>query len=289
MGEVHFGDITLGSYNCLPKNSQIVPYHAPEKLTMLATPQVDWLWPSGVRTAFDREVTAKSISSTMPLDAAHSRWEEETKGHWFGDNYNRADFKKAHESWNEWPFHLTDTQIYYNYVQHYGYHSQPWALYHETTFLGSPSAFVGVLVGVAPLVFCTNPVQGKATKIYTESSSFRVSNKTTQETEIGFTIQAGASISGFTPKLAHTFKWSKTTTHTSEVKHTSGEQTTVQLDEGQWGRMEVRACAGVYDGWICYRRPEQGKQRFAAYPMRTALHVPGFASAVTEKKAVGTV
>ncbi|MGW7103270.1 hypothetical protein [Streptomyces sp. NPDC054838] len=69
-----------------------------------------------------------------------------------------------------------------------------------------------------------------------------------------------------------------TTTNTTEVTKTHTETSGITIEKNEWARIDVRLCAGVYEGWLAFHNSRTGK--IEMYPVRGIVHVPGFVSPV---------
>jgi hypothetical protein len=282
MSASKFGDIQVGRYNCLPRDSGKVPYTAPTSIFLSRLPSfqnvVQWYPTMGVVTpTWDHHVTESQIKAEMKLEDAYTQLTEKTKGHWHGHDFDKSNVTVIHQSWSQWPKGCQeDNALKTLYGQ-----DAPLAALCQLCGMknGRPAAFVGNLVGVAPFVCATVPVEGEVTKEYVDEESVSVTNSTTEGWEFGLSAEAGINVKGAEVKRTASFKWSKVTTQTTVVTKTHSDSTKLPVKTGEWGRLDVRVCAGLYSGWLAYKTNENNNA-IGLYPMRAPIHVPDFASPV---------
>ncbi|MEU6868623.1 hypothetical protein ABZ924_36250 [Streptomyces sp. NPDC046876] len=275
-----FGDIMVGDYNVLPRDSKQTPYTAPETMFLNRMPHmVSPILYAPMQLGWCRNFSRAQVEKEFPLADGYQELTRKAEGHWWGKSFHQDKVVHVHENWSEWPLGMNDKAIEQSKELH-GQDSQPWFF----GFIPMVAVFVGRLVGVAPQVCATIPCQGPIEKEYLDSVRVTVTNSTTEGFEFGLSAEAGINVKGAEVKRGASFKWSKSTTQTTEVSKSHDEKTTLKIHkEGQWGRIDVRLCAGVYAGWIAY--PVLGDdscEKFGIYPMLAPVHVPGFASPVAE-------
>ncbi|MFF7258248.1 hypothetical protein [Streptomyces microflavus] len=90
--------------------------------------------------------------------------------------------------------------------------------------------------------------------------------------------EAGIDAKGASVKRTASFRWSKTTSESTELTKEHDESTTLPLKENQWGRLDIRMCAGLYAGYVAYRGIGDDSGKFGIYPMLAPVHVPGLGS-----------
>ncbi|MGW7103774.1 ETX/MTX2 family pore-forming toxin [Streptomyces sp. NPDC054838] len=273
-----FGDILIGSINCLPRDSKKPPFNAPSTIVH------KWAFEAvrkgklkEQRAGFDVVATRADIEKTLKLEDAYTRLAAETKGHWAGKDFDKSNVSVVHNSMRDNPEKLSVQE-----AVEFG------LLYDPDMFVAAimvadaarkqPVAFVGDLVGVAPHLTATLPEEGEKTIEYSETTTVSVSQSTQEGWEVGLTAEAGVNFKGGEVKRSLSVKWAKTTTNTTEVTKTHTETSGITIPKNEWARMDVRLCAGVYEGWLAFHNRRTGK--IEMYPVRGIVHVPGFVSPV---------
>ncbi len=206
------------------------------------------------------QITEDQAAQTLSLDDAYA-WMESL---W---TWRRDAVDHVHADWSELPWYL----------------SQDWAEYDNVTRASTlswvPAGFLGNLVAQAPLVAHSTAQQGPASETWTTTYAVTVTQTTTEGYEYGLSVDAGIGEEGSEIKAGGNLKWTKSTTDSSSVTKSDQYSKTVPIDDGWWGRQDVRGCAGVYTGWLIYRWERDDSQeladRLAVYPMRLPVHVPG--------------
>lgn len=222
-----------------------------------------------VYAGWSPDFTLKQVKEYYDLSEAYAELAKQTKGgrKWWSNNraFDEKEVVAVHESWTE---------------KHLGQAFEP--PYRDfADFNGNWVVFTGKLVGTAPKVCGGNTLQGPITKHYSDSVRVSVTNTTTEGWEFGLTAEAGIDAKGASVKRGSSFRWSKTTSQTSEVSKQHDEDTSLPPKENQWGRLDIRMCAGLYAGYVAYRGIGDDSG-FGIYPMLAPVHVPGFGSAVAE-------
>jgi hypothetical protein len=179
-----------------------------------------------------------------------------------------------------------------------------------TTLTGSftPCCFAGKLVAAAPLLALTTPTPVPTT--FEITHSFTTSRTVTETTEEGFTVSGKVSVSGSTGKKKDAFyadiggevgasyskSWTKTTADATTVQ--LGDRTVKEVKPGknETQRLDLRACAGLYAGWLIYYpwkgdaghdpivppKPGMRDAKFAAYPVLAPVHCGNLPTAAQE-------
>jgi hypothetical protein len=259
-----YGQISVGIYNCLQPDRQ-VGYNAPEEIYLKRCPKVEYFRKGPTfRASWDYSVLASEIEAEFPLSEAYKK---------FG--IDESQVVRVHENWTEWiigtPEKLKDAA---SWAKPYG----PVALMSAAN--ADLAHFAGKRVAVAPFICGSTPFEGVQNKSYVDEASITVTDSTTEGWEFGLTAEAGMEKKdGPSVKSTASFRWSKTTTHTTEVRKSHTETTTIPGKEGQWTKLDMRACAGVYSGWLRY---PIGSGKYGVYPMRAPVQAPGFPNPVAE-------
>ncbi|MEU9035340.1 hypothetical protein AB0D45_10605 [Streptomyces sp. NPDC048352] len=275
-----FGDIQIGPYNVMPpdyKGHNAPPYTAPETMYLDHMPHTyynPWTGPE-IYLGWSPDFTLKQVKEYYPLSEAYAELAKQTKDgrkQWDNEPFDEKKVAVVHETWKE---------------RHLGQAFEP--PYRDFAgFNGNWVVFAGKLVGSAPKVCGGNTWQGPVTKHYSDSVRVSVTSTTTQGWEFGLTAEAGIDAKGASVKRGSSFRWSKTTSESTEVTKQHDEDTTLPLKENQWGRLDIRMCAGLYAGYVAYRGIGDGSGKFGIYPMLAPVHVPGFGSVVAEHTMLAT-
>ncbi|WP_030326455.1 hypothetical protein [Streptomyces flavochromogenes] len=260
-----YGQISVGIYNCLQPDRQ-VGYTAPEEIYLKRCPKVEFFRAGpAFRASWDYSVTTSEIEAEFPRSEAYEK---------FG--IDESQVAQVHKDWTEWAIGTDE-----RYKQ-----SASWAApYGPVALMSIAKAdllhFAGRRVAVAPFICGSTPFEGVQNKSYVDEASITVTDSTTEGWEFGLSAEAGMEKKdGPGVKATASFRWSKTTTHTTEVRKSHTESTTIPGKEGQWTKLDMRACAGVYSGWLRYPLP--GGDKFGIYPMRVPVQAPGFPNPVAE-------
>ncbi|MGW7103269.1 hypothetical protein [Streptomyces sp. NPDC054838] len=276
-----FGDIAIGPYNVMPKGYKghnAPPYTAPDDMFLDRMPhtEVDFGWPLKFHLGWSPDFTLKQVKEHYDLSEAYAELAKQTKGGrkaWGGRSFDEKKVAAVHETWAEKALGSEATPAYWSFAGGGGV----------------SAVFTGKLVASAPKVCGGETFQGPVTKYYRDSIRVTVTSSTTEGWEFGLTAEAGLDFKGASIKRGASFRWSKSTTQTSEVSKEHDEDTTLPLKENQWGRLDVRMCAGLYAGYIAYQGLGAGLQdTFGIYPMLAPVHVPGFGSSVAEHTMLAT-
>ncbi|OIK23579.1 hypothetical protein [Streptomyces malaysiense] len=257
-----YGQVSVGIYNCLPPDRQ-VGYNAPEEIYLKRAPKVEFFRAGPTfRASFDYSVTKSQIEAEFPLSEAYKK---------FGIDDSQV--ARVHENWTEWaigtPERLKTAACW---AAPYG----PVALMSVAN--AESGHFAGKRVAVAPFICGSTPFEGVQNKSYVDEASISVTDSTTEGWEFGLAAEAGMEKDGTSVKQTASFRWSKSTTHTTEVRKSHTESTTIPGREGQWTKLDMRACAGVYSGWLRYLSGGE----YGLYPMRAPVQAPGFPNPVAE-------
>ncbi|CAL9672563.1 hypothetical protein [Streptomyces sp. enrichment culture] len=254
-----FGDFPLGDYNVLPlDHKDMPPYIPPKTMDLARCPDASPLafTEDQLHITWDLQVTRSEAEKTLPLADAYTRMENL----W---TWRRDQVDHVHQNWDELPKWDTNWS---------GYSKKRRAAWISVL----PAGFIGTLVAQAPLVHHSTAQQGPATETWETQYAVTVSSTTTEGYEFGLSAEAGVNAKGVDTKRTASFKWSKSTTDTTSVTKSDKYAKTVPVAKDYWGRQDVRACAGVYTGWLVYRyKRENETDRLAVYPMRAPVHVPG--------------
>ncbi|MGI5466388.1 ETX/MTX2 family pore-forming toxin [Streptomyces sp. CA-132043] len=274
-----FGDILIGSINCLPRDSKKPPFNAPTTIVH------KWVF-EAVRknkrkeqvAGFDPVATRADVEKTLKLEDAYTRLAEETKGHWGGKDFDKSNVSVVHTSMRANSPEGLSVQETVEFALLYDPDMFAAGVMVADAERKQPVAFVGDLVGVAPHLTATLPEEGQKTIEYSSTTTVSVSQSTQEGWEVGLTAEAGVNFKGAEVKRSLSVKWAKTTTNTTEVTKTHTESSGITIPKNEWARMDVRACAGVYEGWLAFHNRRTGK--IEMYPVRGIVHVPGFVSPV---------
>ncbi|MFC5829591.1 hypothetical protein [Nonomuraea insulae] len=235
--------------------------------------------------AWDNQVTRAEIQTEMPLEAAFLDLAEHTAGHWHGNDFREENVSVVHADWSRYP--IGTNCAYRNVLASvYGRGGPTIALSTLCNPLTGrrPAAFVGRLVAVAPYMCGTAPVSGGVegvTKDYADSAVITVSSTTSEGREFGLTAAAGIGVAGRRVDHTASFRWSTSTTQSTEVSKTHAETTHLPVPAGRWGKIDLRACAGVYAGWLAYKT-NQSNDAIGLYPMRVPVQAYGFPNPLAE-------
>ncbi|WP_044370696.1 hypothetical protein [Streptomyces noursei] len=260
-----FGDYQLGNYNVLPKDSKLPPYTAADTIHLSRIPTVG---DDETTTAMDLTVVSSDVD--MPLSDA-SDWFEKNLPDYDRDHLYRND------SWMDW---LTGTpEDARSHLGGLGVYGRG-QLLHDIVVAGgseNPAAVVGKLMAVAPLVCAGTLIQGQVEQEHEESGTVTVTDTTSEKIEAGLSITAGIEYDGFGLSGSGSLGWSKETTHSTTVSRTIGNKDTFHVEKGEWGRVDVRACAGVYVGWLAAKN---FSGYYDVYPFGGPVHAPDEVSTV---------
>jgi hypothetical protein len=287
-----FGTLTLGRYNLLPKKTK-VPYQLGESVLLPRLPDIAVRENPGphprylATPAWDHTVLKEEVNRELPWEEGYRLLAERTKGHWRdGTEFSPEDVARVHSSGLDFPGGWL-----HGLTQHYErwYGDAAAAVGFREMHGHSPVAFVGRLVGVAPYVCGTGPVQGPTEKTYADDVRVSVTSTDDRGREFSLTADIGIGLKDAEVKRTASFHWSKAPTGEAPTDQAPtgeaalvpprGGETTLTVPQDTWGRVDVRACAGVYSGWMAYQTSLTGKP-FYVYPMRVPLHAPACAGAV---------
>ncbi|MEU1403735.1 hypothetical protein ABZ471_15430 [Streptomyces sp. NPDC005728] len=270
----------VGEYNVLPRDTTKTFYKAPPQIYLKEIPLILAPLYKPLVLGWCRSFTKAQVEKEYPLADAYTTLTKEAAGHWRGKGFDKDKVTVVHDDWNAWAADLNQTTIQ-SLKTLWGEHAQP-AWFGNSWVLKSPGqpVFTGKLVGVAPRICHTIACQGPIKNEYTDSVRVTKVSSTSQGLEFGLTAEAGVNIKGPEVKRTASFKWSKVTTESTEVSKSHDKHTTLEIkEEGRWGRIDVRMCAGLYAGWIAY---SHSADKFALYPMLAPVQVPGIADPVAE-------
>ncbi|MEW2404868.1 hypothetical protein [Streptomyces griseoviridis] len=259
-----FGDFQVGAYNVLPKDTKTTAYTAPDTITLTRCPS---LLTDPLRAAMDLGIVKSEAEAALPLDDAYDWFEKNLDGFKRGDAW-------VNGSWMDW---LTGTPSLSRQL------GDPLGAFGRAEMVEAVQkanwklAVTGRLVGVAPLVCSGSLIEGPAKQKHTESASVSVTDTTTEKIEAGLGVSAGIEYEGVGVQITGSLTWSLETSHSTTVTKTFGDELEFDIDKGEWGRVDIRVCAGLYTGWLGV---QNYKRSFDLYPFRGPVHVPGFASAV---------
>ncbi|WEH31965.1 hypothetical protein PZB75_00340 [Streptomyces sp. AM 4-1-1] len=286
-----FGDIQIGYYNCLPPETTInLPYRMSNIASMVAIgmPHVEWgkeddgtKW---LMCAFDRDTKTSDVGDWRAAQSILSG--RSPFRNLFGQPTS-GDVKKVHANWSEWPYQLPQKEID-RYTRVCGEKSQPYALYDHCASKELPAAFAGKLVGYAPLIAQKIPFSGM-TKKYVSEVSVKVTDTSAHRSELGLSGEAGIAVPNIPVKLDSKLMWTKSVTEETEVNKSHIEQTEIEAKENEFVRLDLRACAGLYSGYIFYQvQPatllEPTSVQLGAYPAIMPIHSPGCPASVAEHR-----
>ncbi|GAA0937969.1 hypothetical protein [Nonomuraea longicatena] len=277
-----FGDYAVGRYNVLPKTAS-APYTAPEELWLTCTPHLDWEWdePSKMDAAMDLYVTGAEAEAVLPVSTALDWFEKNCEN---GFQRSKA---TVHGNWMEWPSNTPEEVKETGKVGVYARLNQfDCGFIHASGNWGTLNGLraYGRLVGIAPLVCAGTPYEGQLSLTYDEETTVTVSQTIEQTLEFGLDAQTTVGFKGSSPSISGHFGWSRSTTRSTEVSKSHSESQTYDIATKTWGRIDVRACAGVYVGWIAGRDGrymwDSTSSGYDVYPFRAPIQVPDFASPV---------
>lgn len=150
-----------------------------------------------------------------------------------------------------------------------------------------PCGFVGRLETPYPRMNSTDPQMGKADFSYKTSAMVGQDTSKTTGWSIGGNISSHMEItagpaSGGSGREAN-FSYSQSTTTTNKWTNTVDQSRNVSIPDGVLGRIESRANAGQYLGYIVYKldfSPADGerKQKTVLIPARVMIQAPGSAA-----------
>ncbi|MEV0618771.1 hypothetical protein AB0I81_36000 [Nonomuraea sp. NPDC050404] len=286
----HYGAITVGVYNCLPPDTDVgykpLPSVVLRRLPVVQTASNPRRFPPRlVRPAWDNQVTRSEIEAEMPLPEAYRRLARHTAGHWGGRDFDPADVSVIHTDWSRYPVGTRCTQRLV-LGNAYGRAGPTIALAALCDLMRAsrPAAFVGTLVSVAPYVCGTAPVSGGpegVSKEYTDTVTITVASTTADGREFGLTATAGITTPGEKLDRTATMQWSISTSQTTEVAKAHSETTRLQVPPDHWGKIDIRACAGLYSGWLAYATGHND-DAIGLYPARVPIQAYGFPNPVAE-------
>jgi hypothetical protein len=322
MSSSKFGDMYIGRYNVLPKESEAVPYNAPEYVLLQQWPSLisfgdgldpnnkpkknknpgeievtietfkaamgdNWLGMGGVvDPAWDYNGTADEIQNIYPIqDALNEVLEKSGDGRaiWPSQLSNVI----VHPSWDAKPpgVNLPEYDALGRRGRILNVLPKPSSRNHV------PVAIVGKLCGVAPLVCATQPIQGKVEQTFTHKFSLSVTDSTSNGNEYGVSVEAGIKAKVVSVGVTGSAKWTNNSSNSLTKSNGSGQDDKFEIPEGTFGRIDQRVAAGLYAGWLFYKTVKLANNSafeivdvFGAYPIRIPVQVPDFASPVVTHK-----
>ncbi|MEV5877974.1 hypothetical protein AB0L75_27870 [Streptomyces sp. NPDC052101] len=279
-----FDEITMGRYNVLPTTTKL-PYTLPAESSLRRIPDCD-AKDKQVFTAWDTGVSKTDIEKEMSLEEAYQALEANTKALWPNGDFDRKHVVAVHANWQEKPSGAVG-ELADMLMKMWGWPATAATVAAMKIACGRkdtkpyPSAFVGKLVGAAPYVTGMAAVQGKVTKQYVNEETVTVTSTTTEQWEAGLSMTAGVNVKGVKVERTASFKWTKTRTDSTTIAKMRRESTDMPVEAGEWKRLDVRANAGLYSGWLVYFNGLEGGQ-LAMYPARVPIHAPGQIQPVSE-------
>ncbi|QLE70818.1 hypothetical protein FGW37_03630 [Streptomyces rectiverticillatus] len=108
----NFGDIVVGDYNVLPRDTTKTFYKAPPQVFLKAMPLTYTATMFGpLVLSWCRTFTKTQVENEYPLADAYATVAKESEGHWSRTSFDKDKVTVVHDDWTAWPVGMDQKAI----------------------------------------------------------------------------------------------------------------------------------------------------------------------------------